>query len=32
MVRTEAGVDEAEARRRLEAAGWSVREAIDRQR
>lgn len=32
MVRTEAGVDEAEAARRLEAAGWSVREALDRQR
>ncbi len=32
MVRTEAGVDEAEATRRLEAAGWSVREALDRQR
>ena len=32
MVRSEAGVDEAEATRRLEAAGWSVREALDRQR
>jgi len=32
MVRSEAGVDDAEAARRLEAAGWSVREALDRQR
>lgn len=32
IVRAEAGVDDAEARRRLEAAGWSVREALDRQR
>ena len=32
MVSTEAGVDVAEATRRLEAAGWSVREALDRQR
>lgn len=32
MVRAETGVDEPEARRRLEAAGWSVREALDRQR
>jgi N-acetylmuramic acid 6-phosphate etherase len=32
IVRAETGVDEAEARSRLEAAGWSVREAIDRQR
>lgn len=32
IVRAETGVDEAEARRRLEAADWSVREALDRQR
>ncbi len=32
IVRAEAGVDEVEARRRLEAANWSVREALDRQR
>lgn len=32
MVRSEAAIDEHEARRRLEAAGWSVREALDRQR
>jgi len=32
MVSTEAGVDAPEATRRLEAAGWSVREALDRQR
>lgn len=32
MVRSETGADEAEATRRLEAAGWSVREALDRQR
>jgi len=32
MVSAEAGVDAAEATRRLEAAGWSVREALDRQR
>jgi N-acetylmuramic acid 6-phosphate etherase len=32
IVRAEAGIDEPEARRRLEAAEWSVREALDRQR
>jgi len=32
IVRAEAGIDESEARRRLEAAEWSVREALDRQR
>lgn len=32
MVRAETGADEAEATRRLEAVGWSVREALDRQR
>lgn len=32
MVGAELGVNENEARRRLEAAGWSVREALDRQR
>jgi N-acetylmuramic acid 6-phosphate etherase len=29
MVQDEAGVSEAEARKRLEAAGWSVRKALD---
>jgi len=32
IVRAETGTDEAEARRRLEAVDWSVREALDRQR
>ena len=31
IVRAETGTDETEARRRLEAANWSVREALDRQ-
>ena len=32
ILRHEIGIDEDEARRRLEAADWSVREALDRQR
>ena len=32
ILRAETGIDESEARRRLEAADWSVREALDRQR
>lgn len=32
ILRHEMGIDESEARRRLEAADWSVREALDRQR